>query len=134
MRQKELEKKQLEMASIVKILNKQIEDLEWLHSQENQTLASLEEIYTATSLDLTSISTSNAYLNKLGNDVKKQIKIVQNTRHILSLKQQEVNEAYKKVKILEKLKEKQEEEYYKEFEDKAAKEIDDISTSRYKVG
>ena len=133
-RQKELEKKQQEMASIVKILNKQIEELEWLHSRENQVLTSLDEIYNSSSLDVTSISASNLYLAKLGNDVKNQIKIVDNTRHILQLKQLEINEAYKQVKVLEKLKEKQEKEYYKVFEEKAAKEIDDIATSRYKVG
>ena len=48
-------------------------------------------------------------------------------------KQQEINEVYKKVKSLEKLKEKQEQEYYTNIEQKISKEIDDIVTSRYKV-
>lgn len=133
MRQKELEKKQLEMASIVKVLNSQIEQLEWIHSQEANALTSLESICNAQILDVTTISSSNGYLAKLGNDEKKQLKVIENTRNMLKMKQLEINEAYKKVKVLEKLKEKQEKEYYKAFEEKSAKEIDDIVTTRYKV-
>lgn len=133
MRQKELEKKQLEMASIVKVLNSQIEQLEWIHSQEANALTSLESICNAQILDVTTISSSNGYLAKLGNDEKKQLKVIENTRNMLKMKQLEINEAYKKVKVLEKLKEKQEKEYYKAFEEKSAKEIDDIATTRYKV-
>ena len=133
MRQKELEQKQQEMASIVKKLNSQIEELEFIHSQEAQALTSLESICNESLLDVTTISSSNGYLMKLGNEVKKQLRVIQNTRLILKAKQFEVQEAYKKVKVLEKLKEKQEKAYYKEFEVKAAKEIDDIVTTRYKV-
>ena len=118
MRQKELEKKQLEMASIVKVLNSQIEQLEWIHSQEANALTSLESICNAQILDVTTISSSNGYLAKLGNDEKKQLKVIENTRNMLKMKQLEINEAYKKVKVLEKLKEKQEKEYYKAFEEK----------------
>lgn len=133
MRQKELEKKQQEMASIVKMLNSQIEELEWIHSQETQVLTSLENICNAQILDVTTISSSNGYLAKLGNDVRKQMMVIENTRNIMKMKQLEINEIYKKVKVLEKLKEKQEEAYYKAFEVKQAKEIDDIITTRYKV-
>ncbi len=133
MRQKELEQKQQEMASIVKKLNTQIEELEFLHAQEAQAITSLESICNETTLDITTITGSNGFLMKVGNEVKKQLRVIQNTRVILKAKQLEVQEAYKKVKVLEKLKEKQEKAYYKEFEVKAAKEIDDIVTTRYKV-
>lgn len=133
-RQKELEKKQQEMASIVKVLNSQIEELEKINSQSEQVLASLENICTAPVLDITTISGSNGYLVKLAADAKKQGMVIQNTRNIMKMKQLELNEAYKKLKILEKLKEKQEKAYYRSYEEKAEKEIDDIVTTRYKVG
>lgn len=133
MRQKELEKKQQEMASIVKKLNAQMEELEFMKSKEVQTLNSLDSICNSSTLDLTTISSSNGYLIKLSNEVKKQLMIIENTKVILKAKQLEIAEAYKKVKVLEKLKEKQEEAYYKEYEVKLAKEIDDIATTRYKV-
>ena len=133
MRQKELEKKQQEMASIVKVLNSQIEELERINSQSEQVLASLEDICNAPVLDITTISGSNGYLIKLGAEAKKQGMVIQNTRNIMRMKQLELNEVYKKVKVLEKLKEKQEKAYYQAFEEKAAKEIDDIVTTRYKV-
>ena len=133
MRQKELEKKQQEMASIVKVLNSQIEELERINSQSAQVLASLEDICNSPVLDITTISGSNGYLIKLGAEAKKQGMVIQNTRNIMRMKQLELNEVYKKVKVLEKLKEKQEKAYYQAFEEKAAKEIDDIVTTRYKV-
>lgn len=133
MRQKELEQKQQEMANIVKKLNLQIEELEQIHSKEAQTLTSLENICNSPMLDITTISSSNGYLIKLGHEEKKQLRIIENTKIILKAKQKEINEAYKKVKVLEKLKEKQEKEYYRNIEIKAEKEIDDIVTTRYKV-
>ena len=132
-RQKELEQKQQEMASIVKRLNEQIDELEQIYLQESQTLASLEDICSSPMLDVATISSSNGYLLKLSQDAKKQLRVIENTKLILKAKQQEISEIYKKVKVLEKLKEKQEEEYYKNIETKLAKEIDDMVTTRYKV-
>jgi len=50
----------------------------------------------------------------------------------LKMKQKEVLEAHQKVEVLKKLKEKQEEEYYKEFLHTEAKEIDDITSARFR--
>ena len=49
------------------------------------------------------------------------------------MKQEAVNEALKDVKVLEKLKEKQSQKFYKDIEMKEANEIDDISTARYRL-
>ena len=48
-------------------------------------------------------------------------------------KQIEVKEAHKKVEILKKLKEKQEQEYYKSFVDAEIKEVDDITSARFNI-
>jgi len=133
MREKELEDKQQEMASIVKVLNDQIEELQKIQTREKDILASLDQMYNSEEIDILTISGSKNFLIKLANDGKNQNRIIQNTRNIIKIKQQEINEAYKKVKVLEKLKEKQEKEYYQAFEKKEAMEIDDLVTTRYKV-
>ena len=133
MRQKELEEKQQELASIITVLNKQQSELDNIIACENQILASVNDMVQSESLDIESISNNNNYLVKLANDAKNQTLVIENTKREMVKKQQEINEVYKKVKSLEKLKEKQEQEYYTNIEQKLSKEVDDIVTSRYKV-
>jgi len=133
MRQKELEEKQQELASIITVLNEQQSELDNIIACENQILASVNDMVQSESLDIESISNNNNYLVKLANDAKNQTLVIENTKREMVKKQQEINEVYKKVKSLEKLKEKQEQEYYTNIEKKISKEIDDIVTSRYKV-
>ena len=49
----------------------------------------------------------------------------------VKIKQAEVQEAYKQVKVLEKLKEKQEKEFYTTVDKLFDKEIDDLAITRY---
>ena len=58
---------------------------------------------------------------------------IENTKKALRVKKEAVNEALKDVKVLEKLKEKQSQKFYKDIEMKEANEIDDISTARYRL-
>lgn len=128
MRQKELEEKQQELASIITVLNKQQSELDNIIACENQILASVNDMVQSESLDIESISNNNNYLVKLANDAKNQTLVIENTKREMVKKQQEISEVYKKVKSLEKLKEKQEQEYYTNIEQKISKEIDDIVT------
>ena len=73
-----------------------------------------------------------SYVLKLNNDAVNQERIIANTENILKFKQKEVLEAHKKVEVLKKLKEKQEKEYYKEFLLTETKEIDDITSARFR--
>ena len=50
----------------------------------------------------------------------------------LELKQEEVREALKAKKMLEKLKEKEYKAFLKDFEQREAKELDDIALTRYR--
>ncbi len=59
--------------------------------------------------------------------------LIRNTKLLLERKQVEVREAHKKVEILKKLKEKQEQEYYKSFVDAEIKEVDDITSARFNI-
>ncbi len=132
MREKVLETKQLEMAKVVSILNAQIQQLENLTSKKETTGKSLENIYeSGEELDIFGITSYKNFIAKVTNDIKIQEGTIANTRIILKSKQLEVNEAYKDVKILEKLKEKQEKSFYQHYEYVQAKEIDDIASTRY---
>lgn len=133
MREKFLEEKQLEMAKIADMLNKQITKLENLLSKKENTRISLENIYEKDeALDIFGITNYKNFLAKIINDVKIQEGVIENIKSVLKVKQMEVNEAYKEVKVLEKLKEKQEKKFYQHFEYVQAQEIDDISSTRYK--
>ena len=132
MREKVLETKQLEMAKIAGLLNSQIQQLEGLFSRIENVKTSLESIYESDEeLDIFEITSYKNFLGKVTNDVKIQERTIENTRIILRSKQVEVNAAFKEVKILEKLKEKQEKSFYQNYEYVQSKEIDDIASTRY---
>lgn len=132
MREKALEEKQLEMARVVQSLNLQIQRLEDLLTQKQNTRENLEKFYeNDEELDILGITNYKNFFSKLINDVKIQESVIENTKNILKFKQIEVNEALKEVKILEKLKEKQEKKFYQHYEYVQSKEIDDIASTRY---
>lgn len=134
MREKELEQKQMEMAKIVAALNMQQEKLQNILLAQVTNSNEMEALYEADELDIMQIESHRSFGIKLISDAKNQERIISNTRAILARKQQEVKEALQKVEILKKLKEKQEKEFYKEFLHLEMKEIDDITSSRFKIG
>lgn len=134
MREKELEQRQMEMAKIVAALNLQQEKLQnILQAQDNNTLE-IEALYSASELDIMQIESHRKFGIKLVTDANNQERIINNTKHILSRKQQEVKETHQKVEVLKKLKEKQEKEFYKSFLQAEMKEIDDITSARFRLG
>ena len=88
----------------------------------------------AENLDIFQLEEHRTFGIKLIGDAKNQERIIANTKTILERKQLEVKEAYQKVETLKKLKEKQEKEFYKEFLHAEMKEIDDITSARFKIG
>ncbi len=134
MRQRELEKKQQEMAEIVKVIEEQQAKLESINNECQKTESDLEKLMNSESIDVVMINGHRNYALKLVNDAKNQEVVINRAKQLLEHKKQEVQEAYKKVKILEKLKEKQEKQYMTNIEHILAKEIDDIAVTRYKAG
>ena len=94
----------------------------------------LETLMNSESIDVVMINGHRNYSLKLVNDARNQEAVINRAKQLLEHKKQEVQEAYKKVKILEKLKEKQEKQYMTNIEQILAKEIDDIAVTRYKAG
>lgn len=134
MRENELEQRQMEMAKILTALQTQEDKLRNIIASQMKNNEQLEILYSSSDLDLVQIDGHKGFSIKLISDAKNQERIINNTKNLLKIKQKEVLEAHKKVEILKKLKEKQEQEYYKEFLQAEIKEIDDITSARFKIG
>ena len=133
MREKELEERQMEMAKILAALNSQQAKLKQILDYQEEIKQKLETLCSMEYLDVQQIESHKNFGNKLLDDARNQERIIANTQAILKAKQKEVKEAHHNVEILKKLKEKQEKEYYKEFLTSEMKEIDDITSARYRL-
>ncbi len=132
-REKELEERQMELAKILAALNAQREKLQGIFNAQDENKTHLEAICTSEDVDISQVEMYRDYGLKLITDAKNQERIIANTESILKVKQNEVRLAHQKVEVLKKLKEKQEKEYYKEFLQAETKEIDDITSARFRL-
>jgi flagellar export protein FliJ len=133
MRENELERRRIEAAKILAVLKEQENKLNNIIQSQHQNSEEINNLFTLDTLDIQQIEGHRDFGIKLTVDEANQERIIKNTKAILEKKQLEVQEAHKKVEILKKLKEKQEKQYYKEFLDSEIKEIDDITSARFKV-
>ena len=133
MRENELEQRQMEAAKILVALRKQQGELQDIIDSQQKNSEQLETLHTLDTLDIQQIEAHKAYALKLVVDAKNKERIISNTKLLLERKQVEVKEAHKKVEVLKKLKEKQEQEYYKAFLDAEIKEVDDITSARFNL-
>lgn len=132
-REKVLEDKRLEMAQVIQLLNDQQEGLERLIAKQASYKEELESLSLEDDLNIFALANFKNYMVNLQEQITQQKHNIDNTKKALRVKQEAVNEALKDVKVLEKLKEKQSQKFYKDIEMKEANEIDDISTSRYRL-
>lgn len=133
-REKALEDKRLEMAKVIKILNDYQDELKALEEKQISYNLELENLSTSNGfVNVSELAGYNDYIFRLEQEVKDKQMTIENTKKVLKIKQNEVNEALKEVKVLEKLKETQSEKFYKAIETKEAEEIDDIATTRYRL-
>lgn len=124
-----LEDERIKLASIMNVYNKQLDVL----NQMNNALIELRkesEKYLEGVFDSNILANYSAFLNKISQDIKTQEKIIEKTKQELELQQKIAKEAYIKVKSLENLKEKQKEQYNREFLQEEIKQIDDIVNSK----
>ena len=133
MRENELEQRQMEMAKILAALNKQEGELQDIINSQHRNSEQMDSLYHQETLDIQQIEAHRDYGLKLIVDETNKKRIIANTKVLLERKQKDVREAHKKVEVLKKLKEKQEQEYYKEFLDSEIKEIDDITSARFNL-
>lgn len=134
MREKELEERQMEMSRILTALNEQQAKLQSIISRQEDNTRQQEILSISENLQVLRLEEYRAFGIKLAQDAKNQDRIISNTKAILARKQLEVKEAHQKVEVLRKLKEKQEKQYYQEFLHLEMKEIDDMTSARFKIG
>lgn len=132
-REKTLEDKRLEMAQVIQLLNEQQEGLERLIAKQASYKDELESLSLEDDLNVFALANFKNYMVNLQEQITQQEHNIENTKKALRVKQEAVNEALKDVKVLEKLKEKQSQKFYKDIEMKEANDIDDISTARYRL-
>lgn len=134
LREKALEDKRLEMAKVIKLLNDYQIELEALEKKYLSYKGKIEDISISNEIvNISELASYNSYMFQLEQQMKEKEITIENTRKVLKIKQNEVNEALKEVKVLDKLKETQSKKFYDAIYKKEAEEIDDIVTARYKV-
>lgn len=133
-KEKLLEEKLLELAKIQRSLQDAIhkqKELEQYQLEINNALVNVFQ--SGNDLDLMEVQRYKDFINKLIVDISNQKVVIQNVNRVLDIKRKEVNEIIKEKKVLEKLKENQQKKYYQEMEVYDRKELDDISSRRYRT-
>ena len=129
-RQKALEDARIKLASITNIFNKQNEVLKEMELALENIRNDSEKYLFSETFNPFVISNYSSFSNKIIQDIATQKMIIEKTKFDLKIQQEKTKEAYIKVKSLEKLKEKQKEQYDKEVLQEEFKMIDDIVNSR----
>ena len=129
-RKKALENERIKLANITNVFNKQNEILkEMLETLENIKNESEKYLFSQ-SFNPCLVSNYSSFSNKIVQDIKTQKLIIEKTKIDMLQQQEATKEAYIKVKSLEKLKEKQKEQYDKEVLQEEFKLIDDLVNSK----
>jgi flagellar export protein FliJ len=132
-RKKALEDARIALARITNIFNKQNDILKEMQTTLENIRNESEQYIFAQTFNPTIVSNYSSFSNKIVQDITAQKLIIEKTK-IDMLKQQAITkDAYIKVKSLEKLKEKQKEQYDKEVLQEEFKLIDDIVNSKRSI-
>lgn len=130
LKEKKLEDERLKLAGIISVLESQKDILLEMNEKKEYLEAQLENITNSQVLDIQNVVGYKNFLNRTTQDIKMQFEIIKKTQFELEEQQIKVNEAYREVKVLEKLKEKQYKNFLFEYEQTQIKEMDDITISR----
>ena len=131
-KEKKLEDERLKLGEIISTLEAQKDVLLELSDKKENLKNRLNATLENSILDIQFVVGHKNYLERLEQDIKTQFEIIKKTQIQLEEQQIQVNEAYKEVKVLEKLKEKQYKNFLFEYEQNQIKELDDITNSRRK--
>ncbi|MBE7707075.1 MAG: flagellar export protein FliJ [Cyanobacteria bacterium SIG27] len=129
-RKKTLEDARIKLASITNIFNKQNEVLKEMELALENIRNDSEKYLFSETFNPFVISNYSSFSNKIIQDIATQKMIIEKTKFDLKMQQEKTKDAYIKVKSLEKLKEKQKEQYDKEVLQEEFKMMDDIVNSR----
>ena len=131
-KEKKLEDERLKLGEIISTLEAQKDVLLELNDKKETLKNQLNSTLENSILDIQFVLGYKNYIERLEQDIKTQFEIIKKTQIELEEQQIQVSEAYKEVKILEKLKEKQYKNFLFEYEQHQIKELDDMTSSRQK--
>lgn len=131
-KEKKLEDERLKLGEIISTIEAQKDVLLELNDKKETLKNQLNKTLENSILDIEFVVGYKNYLERLDQDIKTQFEIIKKTQIELEEQQIQVSEAYKEVKVLEKLKEKQYKNFLFEYEQSQIKELDDITSSRQK--
>jgi len=132
MREKVLNEKLLELSQLMTGLRIEQANLANFKATQIRLNGELGELYNAEILDITKIGYYKQFLKKFAQLIFGQEDLIKKMENVVHLKQMEVNIAMQDKKVMEKLKEKEEQKYYSHIDYLERQEIDDITISRYK--
>lgn len=132
MREKVLNEKLIELSKIMTAFHNEQATLVKFKELNQRLNGELSDLCNQDILDITKIGWYKEYLKKLGQLITAQENLIKKIENVVQLKQAEVNIAMQDKKIMEKLKEKEENKYYNHIEYLERQEIDDIAINRYK--
>ncbi len=134
MKEKLLEEKLLELAKVQRSLQEAVDKQSQLENYQREINDALMNVYKCgNELNLVEVQRYKDFINKLIVDISNQKVVINNITKLLAVKRNEVNEVLKEKKVLEKLKERQQKTYYFNFDQAQSKELDDITSSRYRI-
>ena len=87
MRQNELEKRQMEAAKIVAVLQKQQGELQGIKDSQLRNSEQMDNLYSLDTLDIQQIEAHRDYGLKLIVDEQNKLRIIANTKALLEMKQ-----------------------------------------------
>lgn len=132
LKSKILDEKLIELSKILSQIKAEEDILNDLNEKQNSLNTEvLSLISNSSNINVEQVVNLKNYLPKLEDKIKSQQQLINDMKNVLELKQDEVNAAYRDKEILEKLKDKQKNAYYKEFETTQNNELDDITICRY---
>lgn len=131
-RERKLEDERHRLAEIIAKLEEQKDILLEMNEKKESLEKELNNALDNQVLDVQFTISAKNYLKQMSDDIKMQFEIIKRTQNELNEQKIVVAAAYKEVKILEKLKEKQYKNFMFEYEQNQIKEMDDITSARQK--
>jgi len=131
-RKKTFENSQVEFAKVQHWLSNEIKKLDYLYKDLERTMTGFESIMNTGKIDPTMFFCHQNYIIKLKQDIRNQHELIIQIEEKLKEKNQIMLEALKQKTMMDKLREKAQEEFKKNIERLDMLNIDEIATNRYK--
>ena len=112
-REKKLDDERLKLAEIQNILNSQLDILNEMQFKRQEIIGKIDALQAQPEMNIPEIVALRNYLERVQSDIQTQLELIKRTQIRLDEQKIEVENAYKDLKSLENLKEKQEKEHYR---------------------